>query len=322
MTQVNANIKQELLDDTQIVQAAALQRAEIETAVATAKKYPRDLTKFKDELFTQATADIETAEDCIYALPRAGTTLYGPSIRLAEIALTAYGNIVVEGIVTGEDEKFVYATGICRDLERNVAVKRTVRRRITNKYGKRYGENEIVATAGAATSIAIRNAIFTIIPAAFIVPAYAACKKIALGEALSLANRRAEVMNKLMKMGAITELILMRIDRAITEDITRDDLEILIGLGTSIKNGDITVDDAFPPKVPVKAKVKDEKPKTKKGKKKENETQKEPAQGSDDIPQGDEPGPITEEKKTEAINKLLDDEAKDNTTDTEEAGMF
>jgi hypothetical protein len=47
-------------------------------------------------------------------------------------------------------------------------------------------------------------------------------------------------------MGAVTEHILAAMNRVSVEEIDLGDIERLIGLGTAIKDGDTTVDEAFP----------------------------------------------------------------------------
>ena len=229
-----------------VVSQRAIEVAEIESQIATAKRYPRDIGIFKDKLMSMANLDQETAEGCYYALPRGGKPISGPSIRLAEIALACYGNCCAEADVISEDEKFIYAMGQCRDLENNVAVRVKIRRRITNKKGERFNDDMIAVTANAACAIALRNAIFKVIPGAFIKPAYDRCKQTAVGKAVSLALRRAEVIKRLTKFGVEEKRILAVIGRKSIDEVTMDDVALLIGLGTSIKDGDTTVEAAFP----------------------------------------------------------------------------
>ncbi len=229
-----------------VVANRAMVIAEIESQIATAKRYPRDIKVFKEKTMSMANLDQETAEGCYYALPRGGKTIDGPSVRLAEIALACYGNCVAEADVLTEDDRFIYAMGQCRDLENNVAVRVKVRRRITDKNGKRYNDDMIAVTANAACSIALRNAVFKVIPGAFIKPVFHRVKQTAVGKATSLANRRAEVITRLTKFGIAEDRILAVIDRKSIDEVTFDDVAKLIGLGTAIKDGEITVEEAFP----------------------------------------------------------------------------
>lgn len=229
-----------------VVAHRAMVLAEIESQIATAKMYPRDIKVFKSKLMSMANLDQETAEGCYYALPRGGKAIDGPSVRLAEIALSCYGNCVAEADVLNEDDKFIYAQGQCRDLENNVSVRVKVRRRITYKNGDRFNDDMIAVTANAACAIALRNAIFKIVPGAYLKPVFDKCKKTAVGEVKSLANKRTEVIKRLMRFGVTEERILKVISRKSVDEVTFDDVAILIGLGTAIKDGDTTVEEAFP----------------------------------------------------------------------------
>ena len=226
-----------------------LERAEVELAITTAKRYPRNISTFQNECETLATLDTEIAEDCFYAVPRSGGVVEGPSVRMAEIALSAYGNAIAEADVLGEDDRFIYAMGMARDLERNVTVRIRVRRRITDKNGRRFNDDMIAVTANAACAIALRNAIFKIIPSAFLKKVYDKIRKVAVGDAQSLVNKRAEVMLRLQKLGIEPARVLAVLNRKGVEDINRDDVLRLIALGTAVKDGDASLDTAFPPVV-------------------------------------------------------------------------
>lgn len=224
----------------------AMEVAEIETQITTAKRYPRDIAKFKDKLMTMANLDQETAESCYYALPRAGKPIDGPSVRLAEIAVCCYQNLIAEADVVGEDDRYVYALGWCRDLENNNAIRMKVRRRITYKDGTRYNDDMIAVTANAACAIALRNAIFKIIPGAYIKSVFDAVKKTAVGKANSFTARRDEVVKRLGRFGVTPDRVLGVLGRRSVDEITFNDVAQLIGLGTAIKEGDTTVEEAFP----------------------------------------------------------------------------
>lgn len=269
--------------ETQIVEANhAMEIAEIESQIATAKRYPmhttaEQITEFKQKIMTMATIDQDTAEGCYYAIPRGDKPIDGPSVRLAEIALTCYGNCVAESDVVAEDDRFIYAMGQCRDLENNVAVRIKVRRRITYSDGlfcdkcglshnwppkdgqcryckspvsfyqnKRFNDDLIAVTANAACAIAFRNSVFKIIPGAFIKPVFAAVKKKAVGDAKSLIGKRDKVIARLARFGVNTERVLLVLGCSTVDDVTAEHVATLIGLGTAIKDGETTVETAFP----------------------------------------------------------------------------
>lgn len=231
-------------------------RAEIDMQISTAKKYPRHLPTVKNEMVQMATLDRETAESCYYSLRRWDTQsnsykfINGESIRLAEIALCCFGNIRAgtRNLGETEDGKFVRQLGVCHDVEKNVMVAREVTRRITTKTGKRYNDDMVGVTHGAASSIALRNAVFAVVPRALVKPAYNKAREVALGQTSSLSERRAEVIDRLAKLSPLITMsrVLGAVDKASSEEIGWPEVEHLIGLGTAIKDGVQTVDEAFP----------------------------------------------------------------------------
>lgn len=224
----------------------ALTRGEVDIQIATAKRFPRSLRVFKERALEMATLDQDTAESCIYALPRDGKTIEGPSARLAEILASAYGHMRVEGRPIDDDGRFLTARGTAWDIQNNVLIAFEVKRRVTGKNGKRFSDDMITVTSNAATSIAIRNAILKVVPKAFWGPIYEACRKVAVGDASTLVNRRASMLEYFLKMGVTNDRVFSLLGVAGIEDITLEHLGTLKGLATAIKEGDTTVDEAFP----------------------------------------------------------------------------
>jgi len=229
------------------VQAVAqLNRSEIESQLDAAHKYPRKSSRFMREAIQMATETREIAEMCIYALPRGGKTIAGPSVRLAEMMASAYGNLHVGARVFDADDTQITAQGVAWDLEKNLKVTVEVKRRITKKNGTRFDEDMVTVAGNAAASIALRNAIYRVIPRAYVNAVYEKARDVAVGNAKTLADRRADLLARLAKMGATQDRVLNALGKTSAEDITLEDIENLIGMGTAIKNGDRTVDDCFP----------------------------------------------------------------------------
>jgi hypothetical protein len=230
-------------------------RAEIDIQISTAKRYPRDIAKVKKDIIEMATLDEETAQSCYYSLKRrdadgSDKIIQGPSVRLAEIALSCFGNIRAGTRSLGETEdgRFVRELGMCHDVERNVMRSVEVTRRITNKRGQRYGDDMIGVTRAAAGAIAFRNATLTVVPRAIIKPAYERAKEVAVGKTKSLTVQRNLVIEKLKKLSPLitTERILAALGKPDIEAIGWAEVEHLIGLGTAIKEGMQPVEEAFP----------------------------------------------------------------------------
>jgi len=121
-----------------------------------------------------------------------------------------------------------------------------VKRRVTTKDGKRFSDDMIAVTGNAATSIALRNAVFRVVPRALINPVYDAARRVAVGDQKSLVDKRARTVEWLSKKGVTLDRVLAAVGAAKLEDINLDQLETLKGLGTSIKDGELSVEEAFP----------------------------------------------------------------------------
>lgn len=236
-------------------------KAEFDVQIATAKMYPR---KEHDEFIAKAIKmvcfDQDTAESCGYSIPaRKGSNekIEGPSIRLAEIAASMWGNLHAATRVIGNDGKFITAQAVCWDLENNVKMGAEVKRSIMTsakegRTAKTYSTDMQVVTGNAACSIALRNAIIKTIPRAFINRIYNAAMDFATGDLKlpadnknSFPNKRKEVFEKVVKMDILPDEILAFFDKKTIEEITKDELRQIIGVVTSVKDGIITKDKAF-----------------------------------------------------------------------------
>lgn len=228
----------------------AIERANIDIQIATAKKYPRSLARVKNDILSTATLDEETAESCFYVLPARGSEggkpIQGASVRLAEIAVSCFGNIKAGARIISNDGNFVTAQGICHDVEKNVSVSVEVRRSIKGKNGKTYSDNMIQVTSQAACAIAYRNAVFKVVPLALVKPALDRAMQLAKGDIKSLSERRGIMVDKFAKLGITKERLAERVGKQSIEEITLDDLQTLTGCYNALKDGEAAVDDIFP----------------------------------------------------------------------------
>lgn len=236
-------------DGTLIIQPAdvieAQQRAELDIAVTTAKNYPRNLETFGQRLVELAAADEEVAEDCFYALPRDGKMIEGPSVRLAELVVHSWGNAHAAARVISIGKTTLKSQGVFRDLETNTIHTFEVERRITYKSGTRYSDDMITTTGNAANKIAYRNAVFAGVPKIFWKPAYLAARRAAIGEADSITTKVDRMVKYFSQMGVRPGEILHLLGVESEDHITGEMLVTMKGIGNAIKEGDISVDEAF-----------------------------------------------------------------------------
>jgi hypothetical protein len=223
-------------------------KAAIDIQISTAKAFPRNITKAVQNAIAIVSLDAETAETCTYSVPRGGKAITGPSVHLAKIIAQVWGNMRVEAKVVNIDNIHTTSEAVCWDLESNLAIKTQVKRSIVGKYG-RFNEDMVTVTGNAANSIAMRNAILSVVPRGVINKVYKAAKQVITGDVsdeAKLIARRKKVVDTLKDTyGVKEEEILKAIGKAAIEHITADDLVVLIGIGTAIKDGDTTIEQAF-----------------------------------------------------------------------------
>lgn len=228
----------------------AINRAEIDIQISTAKQYPRDLQQVLNKIGTYATMDKETAEDCFYVLRREGangktSVIEGLSIRMAEIIASSWGNLRIQSRIIGNDGRMITAQAICHDLETNLAVSKEVKRRITNKHGKTYSEDMQVVTGNAASSIAFRNAVLAVIPKAVTKHIINEVKKVALGQSIDLEQSRQNVLAYFGKLGVTNEQIFHYLDIKAIEQIDKQMIFELRATRNAIEEGTTTVKETF-----------------------------------------------------------------------------
>jgi len=222
-------------------------RAEVDMQVSTAKAYPRSVEKVKGDMEDLACISKEVAESCFYAYKRAGKLIEGPSIRLAEIALSAWGNTRTEARVVDVGKREVTAQATTWDMEKNVLVRIESKRRITDKNGNRFSADMIVVTSNAALMIALRNSVFVVVPRSIVDEVYKKARKVAFGDAKAIAQSRSAMLDTFAKLGVDLDSLLSALDVASIEDIGAVELSKLRGVFNQIREGTVKIEDVFPP---------------------------------------------------------------------------
>ena len=223
-------------------------KAQIDIQISSAKAYPRNITRSVENAIAIATMDKKTASTCTYSVPRGGKAITGPSVHLAKIIAQQWKNLRIESRVIDIDAKHITSQGICWDLENNIAIKTEVKRSIMTKTG-RMNDDMITVTGNAGNSIALRNAIYAVIPRGVTDKVYDAALKTITGDVsdeTKLLKRRKQVFDGLKDAYGVNEAeVLSAIGKASITHVTPEDLVVIIGIGQAIKDGDTTVEEAF-----------------------------------------------------------------------------
>lgn len=242
-------IKPELIRVEQADIVSAMNRAEVDIQISTAKQYPRQLPEVLNKIATYATMDTETAADCFYVLRRNGdqgqNIIEGLSVRMAEIMAGAWGNLRVQTRLIGNDGKTITAQAVCHDLETNLAVSLEVKRRITDRKGNTYSEDMQVVTGNAASAIAFRNAVLKVIPKAVTKRIIAEVKRVAMGQSLDLETSRQNMIAYFGKIGVDEKQLLEYLGKSKREEIDKEDVFCLRATANAIKEGTTTKEETF-----------------------------------------------------------------------------
>lgn len=237
--------EQQIIEVKSVDVIQAIDRAEIDVQIATAKQYPRDVAKVLNTIRTYGQMDIETAQECFYSLSRGANPIEGLSVRFAEIVAGAWGNLRVGTRIIGNDGKTITAQGVAHDLETNLAVAVEVKRRITDKYGRTYSEDMQVVTGNAASAIAFRNAVLKVVPKAVTKKVTDEIKAVAMGSTKDIESRRKAMIEYLKGFKITQEQILFFCGVSTVENIDNQMLFNLRGAVNAIKEGGSTVDEIF-----------------------------------------------------------------------------
>lgn len=243
---------------------AAINRADLDVMISTARAYPRDITAVVTKITKLATIDEEAAEESCYALIRGKKSnkgknsqrddeenkpIEGPSIRLAEIAAQMYGNCRIEAHVTEVNiaEKWVEAEGIFIDLETNMGSKATVRRSIATRAGAVFSPDMRIVTGNAACAIAKRNAILAGIPRAVYRPAYQAARKMIAGDATTVTTNWDKVVKAFATYAIKPEQLLEHLDLESSADVSPENIAQLRSMYGSLLRKEVTLTELFSP---------------------------------------------------------------------------
>ena len=141
------------VNDTSVIYSQ--DKAAIDTQIATAKVYPRNVQRAISNSVAIVTLDSETASTCTYSLPRGGKPITGPTVHLAKILAQNWGNLRVEAKVVSIEKTQITSQAVAFDLENNLAIKVEVKRSIVGKNG-RFNDDMITVTGNASNAIALQ----------------------------------------------------------------------------------------------------------------------------------------------------------------------
>lgn len=222
--------------------------AEAQGKLIIAKNFPRD-EHLAYAKAIEACKRKSLAEKAIYSYPRSGSTISGPSIRLAEELARCWGNVDF-GIKElsqkdGESEMSAY----CWDMETNTMSSQTfvvAHVRDTKKGQVRLTEQrDIYENNANMAGRRLRARILAILPPDLVEAAVLECKKTLAGNNdTPISDRINKMVVAFNKFGVKIDVIEKRLGRKI-DTMTTEDISEYIGIFNSLKDGNSSISDWF-----------------------------------------------------------------------------
>jgi hypothetical protein len=227
-----------------------LLRMELETAMEHALRHRRNISVVIEQIRAMALYNDAAANRCVYALPRSDKAIIGPSVGLATIIATSWGNCVDSGwwVRTDRENKIVVCAGSFIDLQTNRRSGATVTRRIEGKEGRIYNSDMIAVTIQAATSIAQRNAILKGVPAPIWWPIYEEALVVVRGTMETLPERRTKMIAAFAQFGVEARKIFGALGVKDERCITLDHMVMLRGMYEQLRDETVTAEELFDPR--------------------------------------------------------------------------
>jgi hypothetical protein len=214
---------------------------EVQAALVMAKRFPRDT----ERAFTRIMQDckrLSLAKIALYRFPRAGQSIEGPSIRLAESMARSYGNLSF-GVKELERRKGCSVMeAFCWDMENNVSSR--IAFEVPHEIGLKGGRTkrlsdprdiyELTANNGARR---LRKCILEIIPGDIVEAAVAQCRKtVAAGDGKeTLQDRVRKMVLAFTEIGVSQEMLEERLQHKV-DLTTGEEIVDLVGIFNAIKD--------------------------------------------------------------------------------------
>lgn len=234
--------------------------AEIQAAVLMAKQSPRNQGQsYLDIIDTCKRGAF--AETAMYAYPRGGTMVEGPSIRMAEVLARCWGNCRVGITIQSQNAERTEARAYAYDLQTNYMIDQdfTVPHKRTTKTGvKRLTDErdirELVANIGSRH---LRGCILRLIPSDVVDDAVQQVKQTLVSSDVPIGEQIKKMIKAFNELGVKVEHLEKRLGHNMDATIPQE-IVTLKGIYKSIKDGMAKREDFFELKSKVAEDAQDE----------------------------------------------------------------
>lgn len=234
------SVREESTTEIQTTRAAALAQHEIQSAIAVAKRFPRNEDAAFGSLMRMCKRST-FAEQAEYRFPRGGSQITGPSVHLARAAAQAWGNMQHGVDVISDAPAVRTIRAWAWDVESNLRVSAddTFAKLI---YRKAKGwvepdERDLRELTNRRGAILVRNCILQIIPSDLVEDAVSEARKTqAAGAAADPDGQRKAVITSFDEIGVSVEMLEQYLGHTLAS-CAPDEIVNLRGIYKSIRDG-------------------------------------------------------------------------------------
>lgn len=221
--------------------------AEIQAAFVIAKRFPRNEHQSYINILESCKRP-SFAESAMYAYPRGGQLVEGPSIRLAEVLAQKWGNCKVGIEILSQNEKKSEARAYAIDIENNYTVdscftvehKRTTKKGVTRLTDER-DIRELIANIGSRH---LRQCILRVVPSDVCEDAVAQVRKTMESSDVPIKELIKSMVKRFDELGVKVEHLEKRLGHNLDATIPQE-IVTLKGIYKSIKDGMSTREQFF-----------------------------------------------------------------------------
>lgn len=227
---------------------AVREAKQIEGMVLMAKRFPRDMIEVEKKILVNCRRN-GLAEMAEYTYKRGGVDITGPSIRLAEVLMQCYGNMLASWHEVQRNSDNSDCIAYAWDIENNIRIEKSFN--VPHYRDTRQGriplkdDRDIKEMCANQAARVLRSCILQVIPGDLIEMALNECHKTLENDRTPLHEQIAKFLKLFKDEYNVSQAQLERYIGVPVTKWTKSDIHRLRKLNNLIKNGESTVEEAL-----------------------------------------------------------------------------
>jgi hypothetical protein len=226
--------------------------AQVQAQMMIAARFPRVRTQVIDEI-TAACASVKLAEKASYSFSRAGSSVEGPTIRLAEMIAQCWGHLEFGTKILEQNSKTAVCLAYARDYQKNTSVQKEFTVSLSRTKKTKEGgyltipletPRDISEAIGSQASRFERTCILKLIPADVVEHAIEQCDETLKNKVKITEDTLKKLLEAFEKYGVTRSMIEEKIQRKF-ESLQPGNYLMLRKIYNSLETGMGVVEDFF-----------------------------------------------------------------------------